>query len=70
VSPLVVVITAEQFRRLEALCKVSEFTPDYQIGSMIDLDFEEWKDPDDAQLRDASRSTRFARFVAQDGSAS
>ena len=63
-SPLAVVITAEQSERLEALCEASGFSPDYQIGAMIDLDFEEWVEPDDANLRDVSRSTRFARFEA------
>ncbi|MEO7035597.1 MAG: hypothetical protein ABI548_16855 [Polyangiaceae bacterium] len=69
-TPLVVVITVEQRERLQALCKSSELSSDEQIGAMIDLDFEEWQDPDDARLRDLSRSTRFARFVAQDGGAS
>lgn len=69
-TPLVVVITTEQLARLNELCASSEFTVDQQIGAMIDLDFEEWKDPDDARLRDLSRSTRFARFCAQDGGAS
>jgi hypothetical protein len=68
-SPLVVVITAEQHSRLEALCEASEFSPDAQIGALIDLDWEEWKEPDDARLFDVSRSTRFARFAAQDGGA-
>ncbi|MEI9940266.1 MAG: hypothetical protein WDO69_23860 [Pseudomonadota bacterium] len=69
-SPLVIVITVEQRTRLEELCKSSGYSPDFQIGAMIDLDFEEWKEPDDAILRDVSRSTRFARFAAQDGGAS
>ena len=69
-SPLVIVITAEQRARLEALCESSGLSPDAQIGALIDLDFEEWKEPDDAILHDVSRSTRFARFVAQDGGAS
>ena len=68
-SALVVVITAEQHERLEQLCEASEFSPDAQIGAMIDLDFEEWTDPDDSRLREVSRSKRFARFVASEGGA-
>jgi hypothetical protein len=60
-SPLVVVITAEQHSRLEALCEASEFSPDAQIGALIDLDWEEWQD---ALTPGPSRSTRFARFEA------
>ena len=62
-TALVVAITAEQAQRLTELCEVSGFSPDYQIGALIDLDYEEWQDthaPDDP-----SRSTRFARFIAE-----
>lgn len=64
-SALVVVITPEQARRLDQLCDVSGFSPDYQVGALIDLDWEEWQDthaPDEP-----SRSTRFARFIASEG---
>jgi hypothetical protein len=67
VSPLVVVITSEQLARLNELCESSGLSQDEQIGGLIDLDWEDWKEPDDARLFDVSRSTRFARFVAQDG---
>jgi len=63
VTKLVVAITAEQARRLGELCQVSGFSPDAQIGALIDLDYEEWQDthaPDEP-----SRSTRFARFIAE-----
>lgn len=60
-SPLAVVVTAEQLERLEALCESSGFSPDHQIGALIDLDFEEWQD---ALVPGPSRSTRFARFEA------
>ncbi|MEO7033682.1 MAG: hypothetical protein ABI335_07670 [Polyangiaceae bacterium] len=63
-------ITVEQHTRLLEICASSELPLDEQIGGMIDLDFEEWKDPDDAVLHEVSRSSRFARFVAQDGGAS
>ena len=61
-SPLAVVITAEQVERLDALCESSGFSPDAQIGALIDLDFEEWQDA----IAPVSKSTRFARFIAQD----
>ena len=64
-TALVVAITAEQARRLEELCESSGFSPDAQIGALIDLDWEEWREPDDAILREVSRSTRFARFIAE-----
>lgn len=65
-SPLVIVITPEQCERLDEICEESGFSPDMQIGAMIDLEYEEWKDPDDSRLFESARSTRFARFVAQD----
>ncbi|MET0792176.1 MAG: hypothetical protein ABW061_11700, partial [Polyangiaceae bacterium] len=59
-------LTAEQLERLDALCESSGFSPDAQVGALIDLDYEEWQD---AVAPDApSKSTRFARFVALDGS--
>ena len=60
-SPLAVVITAEQVERLEELCESSGLSPDAQIGALIDLDWEEWQD---ALPPGPSRSTRFARFEA------
>ncbi len=62
---LAVVITAEQAERLEALCESSGFSPDAQVGALIDLDYEEWQD-----AIGESKSTRFARFIAQGGGAS
>ena len=67
-SPLVVVITSEQLRRLNELCESSGFSQDEQIGGLIDLDWEEWKEPDDARLFDVSRSTRFAKFARLEAS--
>jgi hypothetical protein len=61
VIPLVVVISAEQLRRLNELCESSGLSQDEQIGGLIDLDWEEWQD---ALTPGPSRSTRFARFEA------
>jgi len=70
VSSLVVTITAEQARRLEALRAQSEFSVDQQIGAMIDLDYEEWQDAlDTADMPTLPRSTRWLRFVASEGGA-
>ncbi len=63
-------LTSEQAERLDKLCEVAELSRDSLVGVLIDLDFEEWVEPDDAVLRDTSRATRFARFIAQDGGAS
>ncbi len=63
-SALLVVVTAEQAERLEAICASSGFSPDAQVGAMIDLEFEEWQDS--LKIDDGTKSTRFARFVAQD----
>lgn len=61
---IAVSLTSEQVERLDELCEVAELSRDALVGVLIDLDWEEWKEPDDAVLRDASRATRFARFVA------
>jgi len=66
-SPLIVMITAEQLRRLTALAEKSEFSLDEQIGALIDLDFEEWQDAlDAADMPTLPRSTRWLRFVASE----
>jgi len=68
VSPLIVMITAEQLRRLQALSEKSEFSLDQQIGALIDLDFEEWQDAlDAADMPTLPRSTRWLRFMASEG---
>ena len=67
-SPLIVMITAEQLRRLQALSEKSEFSLDQQIGALIDLDFEEWQDAlDAADMPTLPRSTRWLRFMASEG---
>jgi len=69
--PLIVMITAEQGRRLAELAARSEFTLDQQIGALIDLDYEEWQDAlDAAEMPTLPRSTRWLRFVASEGGAS
>ncbi len=67
-SPLVIMITVEQFERLQAIRQSSEFSIDEQIGAMIDLEFEEWQDTLDASAMPMlPRSTRWLRFVASEG---
>jgi hypothetical protein len=62
VSALTVGLTDEQSNRLEEICDASGFSPDMQIGAMIDLDYEELEDMI-ASTSPTTRSTRFARFV-------